>query len=148
MMNVPLGDMFDRDVPLDFIDLLHRVCNLAKVGVAASDSVNNVRHVHAALEAQFELIYDLAGEAIMLAEVAEGEREKLAKAAQSTATSEQRLAAFAKATETQAPSKLLAEDGAPSKEMLAYCKATGCSLDWVFCGDMTAFFRVAAKANG
>lgn len=46
-----------------------------------------------------------------------------------------RLAGFAEWTDTEAPASLLDDQGAPTTELLAYCKAQGLSLDWLFLGD-------------
>lgn len=47
-----------------------------------------------------------------------------------------RVAYFAGVLSKKPPASLLADDGAPSPELLAFCKDTGMSLDWVFTGDL------------
>ena len=46
-----------------------------------------------------------------------------------------RLEKYAKWTETQAPAQMLDDDGAPTDELLDYCRAESLSLDWLFLGD-------------
>lgn len=46
-----------------------------------------------------------------------------------------RLAQFAEWTRTAPPEKLLDKEGAPTGKLLAYCRETGLSLDWLFLGD-------------
>lgn len=57
----------------------------------------------------------------------------------------ERLAQFAKWTETEAPKKMLNEGGAPSDELLAYCKSESLSLDWLFCGDVRGLIKSSRR---
>ncbi|MEM9497599.1 MAG: hypothetical protein AAGA28_06745 [Pseudomonadota bacterium] len=46
-----------------------------------------------------------------------------------------RLEEFSGLTGTVSPTRLLDDNGAPTTELLAYCKAEALNLDWLFCGD-------------
>ena len=58
---------------------------------------------------------------------------------------EARLEAFADAIERQTPSRLVTDDGVPSHELIAFCRETGCCLDWVFYGDLRPTFRMICQ---
>lgn len=47
-----------------------------------------------------------------------------------------RVAYFASVLGKEPPAILLADDGAPSSELMTFCNDTGMSLDWVFTGDL------------
>ena len=52
-----------------------------------------------------------------------------------------RLAQFGAWTETTPPTQILGDDGEPASVLLAYCKDTGLSIDWLFCGDPASWAR-------
>ena len=60
--------------------------------------------------------------------------EMLEKPKEETEDASSRLASFAEWTGTNATSALLDEQGAPTDELLSYCKAQGLSIDWLFLG--------------
>ncbi len=54
---------------------------------------------------------------------------------------EARVALIADVLKMSPPESLLADDGAPSAELLAFCRQSGASLDFIFCGDLRAMIR-------
>ena len=74
------------------------------------------------------------------------EPEPLAKAKAIPATPEARAAFIAEALGVTSPSRLLAADRAPSPELLAFCRETGASLDFIFLGDIRPMLRGAVYA--
>ena len=54
---------------------------------------------------------------------------------------------FANTLGLTAPGKLVADDGAPSKELLDFCRKTGMSLDWVFLGDLRPMVRATYRSR-
>lgn len=61
--------------------------------------------------------------------------------------SEERLNQFCKWVGVKKPETLLADDRAPSSELIDFCKAEDCSLDWIFSGDLEALFRSGRKST-
>jgi hypothetical protein len=60
-----------------------------------------------------------------------------------------RLTLYAATIGQPAPAALVDRGGAPSRELLDFCKRTGASLDWIFCGDVRAMIRDSfARASG
>ncbi len=59
----------------------------------------------------------------------------------------QRLAHFAETTRTKPPKSLLNERGAPTAELLSYCRQEGLSLDWLFLGDINCLLSAYRARN-
>ncbi|MDF0602313.1 hypothetical protein P1J78_16355 [Psychromarinibacter sp. C21-152] len=59
-----------------------------------------------------------------------------------------RLQLFASTIGSEAPERLQEQDGAPSREVLDFCRAHGASLDYIFCGDVRPLIRAAANRSG
>ncbi|MEM7073633.1 MAG: hypothetical protein AAF484_01020 [Pseudomonadota bacterium] len=62
-----------------------------------------------------------------------------------------RLEEFSGLTGTASPSRLLDDNGAPTTELLAFCKVEALNLDWLFCGDsrplLLAYRRACLKGT-
>lgn len=56
-------------------------------------------------------------------------------------SAEARLHHYADTVGTEPPARLVAEDGSPSPELLAFCKRYGASLDWIILGDVRALIH-------
>ena len=59
----------------------------------------------------------------------------------------ERLTHAAAVLDIEVPRILLKSDGSPSDEVLDFCKRTGISLDYVFCGDTSDLIRNAAQSE-
>lgn len=59
---------------------------------------------------------------------------------------ETRLQFYADTLRVKAPAKLLADDGAPDKDLLRFCVRYGASLDWIFFGDVRGMIHDSYKA--
>jgi len=64
-------DMYNGVTEVTACDTLYSISNLAQVGVAASNSSLDLMDMQSALSELFELIYEVAGQGIELAERSE-----------------------------------------------------------------------------
>lgn len=62
-------------------------------------------------------------------------------------TPEARVARIAAAFDCKAPATLIADDNAPSQEVIEFCRDAGVSLDYIFIGDTAAMIRSAHSAQ-
>lgn len=62
-------------------------------------------------------------------------------------TARERVSFIAATLAVKAPEKLVAADGGPSQEVLAFCRETGSSLDYIFSGDVTSMIRQRHSAE-
>ena len=95
-----------------------------------------------------EITSRIASDLIVACEMLENPKQEAGEEVDHTAV---RLAQFAEWTGTEAPESLLDGDGAPTDELLDFCKSQGLSLDWLFLGDakglVMAQHRNTARKN-
>ncbi|MDP5217124.1 hypothetical protein Q5Y75_07840 [Ruegeria sp. 2205SS24-7] len=58
---------------------------------------------------------------------------------------EARAKLYAHTIGVNSPASLVADDGAPSREVLNFCLTNGASLDWIFLGDVRGMIRDSYK---
>ncbi len=56
-------------------------------------------------------------------------------------SSEARMQFYADTIGVEPVTRILADDGTPSHELLRFCDRYGASLDWIFCGDLRMMIR-------
>lgn len=70
-------DMYKRAADLTACDTLHSIAHLSQVGVAASESELDLKHMQSALSELFEVIHEIACKGIQLAERSEADISSL-----------------------------------------------------------------------
>lgn len=63
--------IYNVDRTRDHVDRLHDIINLAKVGIASTDTALNIAHLDSGQCCLFEVIYRIASEALEIAETAQ-----------------------------------------------------------------------------